>query len=758
MRISAQRHSHGKTTFSFPPRIFSAFFLSSFFIFSLLFIICLSSCADIFQEKIPFSGKNSSLDNFFNIEEEITKLQRPVQFYAAAYYSSTEIKLTWTGVRGAAYYMIERATASYQDWQKPGYNPEEGDFEILERFIYDTSYSDIILKTPSLDAPEYKNKYFYRITAFNTVKKYDESDPTDPVSAMLFNAPANLRASGGTSIEYIELRWERSAGAESYEIFRSDFPTGISASSLGVVYGNQTWFNNMVSAAEQGKDFYYMISARNNFGNKSPQTKPAYGYSKVFGAPEAPDVKLAANSGRGNSTSEIKITWNASDEPDAYYAVYRYSNIDSSLTRLTDKTSTPEYTDITALKPGIYYYYKVQAIIDDIKTGKALKSSFSSSDDKTESYILSPPDTVVAVKRSDGKVTVKWEPPIGSEGERKNFYYNVYRDSSKDGNFTTKVSSGVIHNPDGDGFISADGLDVSLGAFFKVTTVNSTGIESMKSAVVSPAPAAAILLGVTQRAYSHGGSANSSGVYPVKITWKKPENEEPFYYNVQRSTKSETGFTVINENPLDAKSAGSGVYYSYDASTGIYTYIDNNDTARAGRKFYYRVLSLNELKQGNFVSAEAIGWGALTHEQYILEYNRTMGAAIKKLTYMHKSGSTDKLGTETKNGALGGTIYYNAAMSGLGARIIIKLTNYADFYIENEPAKGVYFTLNGNSNTTASMDSSGTMDGTVTCTGMYPGNIIYDRVQIKGGAAGGGTYGVEPEGGGRKEVPYTILN
>jgi hypothetical protein len=70
---------------------------------------------------------------------------------------------------------------------------------------------------------------------------------------------------------------------------------------------------------------------------------------------------------------------------------------------------------------------------------------------------------------------------------------------------------------------------------------------------------------------------------------------------------------------------------------------------------------------------------------------------------------------------------------------------------------GVYFALTGNSNTSASMDQSGTMDGTITCTGMYPGKVYYDKIQIKGGAAGGGTYGVEPTGFSRVEVPYNKI-
>jgi ABC-type cobalt transport system substrate-binding protein len=756
MRNQTQRHSRINTNQG-TGSVVCKFPLPLLIAHCSLLIVLFVSCADMFQPKIPNSEKNDSLDNMFRMQEEITKLQQPQEFYAAAYYSSTEIRLTWTGVRGAAYYKIERATASLQDWQQPEYEPEDGDYETLDSFVSGTSFTAVILKNAALGAPEYQNKYFYRVSAFNTAKKYEESDPTEPVSAMLFNAPDNLKASGGVSTEFVELRWERSPGADSYEIWRSDFPSGASATSLGTVYGNQTWFRNMVSAAEQGKDFYYMVSARNRFGNKTPLTRPAYGYARVFGAPDMPVVRLADGSGRGQSINEITIKWEAAAEPDAYYAVYRYTDVDSSLTRLSERFENTVYTDKAGLKPGVYYYYKVQAIVDDIASGKALKSQFSSSDDLTESFILSPPDIVVAEKKSDGSVTVKWKPAIGSEGERRSYTYNVYVYKDIDGSGENKEKSDIPHNVDGEGYISVEGLSVGSGTFFRISTVNFSGIESVKSIVVSPAPAAAVIQGATQRAYFQGAAANSNGVYPLKITWKKPANEEPAFYHVQRSTRSGSGFSTINETALDANGPFNDVY-SYDAGTGVYTYTDKNETAKSGKKFYYRVLSLNQLQQWNFPSAEAIGWGSLSHEQFLLEYNKTMAAALKKLTFMHKPGSTDKLGTETKNGTLGGTVYYNAAISGLGARIIIQLTNYAEFYIENEPDKGVYFTLSGNSNTSANMSSNGTMDGTVTCTGMYPGKVSYDRIEIKGGAAGGGTYGVEPEGGGRRELGYTILN
>jgi len=721
---------------------------------SLFIILLLSSCENMFQNKIPKSDKNGTLDDFFyrNVDE-ITKLSTPTQFYVAPYYSSSDIRLTWNEVRGAAYYMVERAVAARipntQTWEEPN----AGDYEPLNRFVYSTYYVDEILKNPAPNSPEFNNKYYYRISAYNTSRNYEESEPTSPQSAMLFYMPNSIKATGGVSEEHIMVTWDPVPGADSYEIVRSRQEDGSSASTLATVRGSQTtWYRNVVNETEQGVDFYYMITAKNSFGNKTPQVGPAYGYSKVFGAPEAPEnVRFSPEeySGRGYSKTEITIKWDAVAEPEAYYAVYRYSSIDSSLKKLKDKLDDVTYTDV-GLTPGIFYYYKVQAIFDDI-AGNPLKSQFSSPD--LEGFLLSCPDDVLAEKSSDGTVTVKWKPAMGTEGERAQYTYKVYAGNTMEGDLSNVVAPSIPSSVGADGYISATGLPQSY-TFFRVTTVNPNApngqLESNQSILVSPSPAAAIIQDASRYANIPGVNANANEVYPVQITWKKPEGEDPAFYNVQRSTRSTDGFSKINDEPLSANSPGSSVFYR-DPITGVYTYIDKNETARVGRKYYYRVLSLNQLGQGSFPSDEKIGWGALTYDQYIVEYGKTMNSALKKLTLMYKSVATDKLGNETKYGSISGSIYYNATLSGTNARIIIQLSNYADF---RDESGDVYFTLTGNSNTSANMSSNGSMDGTVTCTGMYPGSVRYNNVEIKGGAAGGGTYGVEPNGFPRSELRF----
>ena len=719
--------------------------------------LLLFSCADMFQPKNPFLISDpASLDDMFKTVETITKLQSPDQFYIAPFFSSSEIRLTWTGVNGAAYYMVERAVAEPVPGSNPlvWEDPDDSDYGPLDRFVYGTTYVDEILRNPALDSPEYRNRYFYRVSAFNTARRYEESEPTVPQSAMLFSAPAGLRASGGSSVEHVELRWNHTQGADSYEVWRSDFPNGVSPTLLAIVLGNQNWYRNVVNVAEQGKDFYYMVTAISRYGNRSLQTRPAYGYARVAGAPDMPaNVRLQDNSGRGNSRTEIRISWDVAEEPGAYYAVFRYSSVDSSLTRLTEKTEDTFWVDSVGLRPGIYYYYRVQAIVDDIASGRALRSEFSYPN--PEGFVLSSPDTVVAEKNSTGTVTVKWLPAIGNENERSRYTYNVYSDAVMNGSFSGLVASGVGSNTDAQGYVSAQVTAPAGHAFFRVSTVNTAGVISDKSMVVSPAPSAALIADASRHAFIQNAAANVSGVYPVRITWRKPADEDPAFYHVQRSTRSGIGFSRINEAVLPAGGPFTDVYF-YDAATGIYTFIDRNEMARVARKYYYRVLSLNQLEQGNFPSDERIGWGALTHEQWMIEFNKTYSSAIYKLTLMHNSSDTAKLGTETKYGTISGEIYYNARLSGLGADITVRQTNYCDFYIENDPANGPYFILNGNSGSTANMSGNGMMKNeTITCTGMYPGKVHHGKVELRGGKVAGGTYGVEPDGFPRAELPWT---
>jgi hypothetical protein len=511
-------------------------------------------------------------------------------------------------------------------------------------------------------------------------------------------------------------------------------------------------YQNNIHDENRGKEYYYFVAGVSGSGNSSLKSADAYGYTLVEGAPGVPQGEgLAAGYGRGNHTDRVKIEWTADSTPGAYYAVYRYSSVDSSLTRLVGNTTSTEYEDSSiSLKTGVWYYYRVQTIVE--KDGKPLKGPLS---DPIEAFLLSPPSGTVALKEG-GLVTLKWYPALGNSMEQGLYTYKVYTASGQDGPFS--YASTVGSSVDGEGYITRTGLPVSP-AFFRVATVNG-GVESILGEVVSPPPPAASILDAT-RAENWGALyTNADGVYSVRITWEKPVGEIPAFYHVYRSTSPDSGFKRSTDTPIPA-SAESG---------GRFAWEDRNDAARPGRPYYYRILSLNVLGQGAYYSDTRKGYGALTHEAYFKEYIKTVNKSLGKLVNMNKSSSTDKLGDETKYGANGGSIHYDTPDSLLSAvppfDIYITYSNYADFYINNDSALGWYFILNGQSNThVTDMSGAGSMFGTVTAAGMYPGTVGYgtqsnpnasNSIIITGQNPAGGVYTVTPAGFGPATVSWIL--
>lgn len=710
---------------------------------SILFL--LTSCAELFQPKVAMSNiSNGSLSGLLSEKEEITKLESPAQILVSQGMYSDRIQITWQPVDNAVSYSLERAVQTPDD---PGYstNTPPDTFDIINASVYRTTYIDTILENPGTNNTEYRYKYWYRVYAENNRAKYDPSEPATTVTpGTLFAPPQNVTADKGTSSEKITVKWEYSANASSYIVYRSTNENGAGAQEIARVTGNQNWYDNGILTSEQGNDFYYIVKAINSkSGQTSASSNIALGYSAVEGAPPAPGAVQVTT--RGTAVDGISLSWNAvtSSEGEVKYALFRYSSEDAALTQLTGETSETSWTDKNNVKTGIYYYYQVQAWTTDA-TGQKLKSPLSpvqaftgSNAPSSEGFILSPP-TGISVDASDSGHTVSWTAAIGHKTELAQYAYEILGSNTKDNGFVPIGTTGT-----GETEYPVTGTTYK---FYRVRT-KYVSLSSTESGTVAPAPFAAENIAVT-RAQNLGDAlmypANSSGVYPVKITWEPPAQGEAAGYHVYRSTSANSGFRKITETPLTECA-----------------YVDINETAKAGKYYYYRILAVNELDQGKNFSTTEYGYGALTHEQYILEYNKTILSSQKKLTLMHKGG-LDAVGSETKYADIQvnsqtGSVAYSASGGLSGASVTMKYTNYCDF--TNEYGD-YYFILNGNADTeiTNVASQNGYMKGTMTCTGMYPGKIYYEKIEIKGGSAGGGSYGVEPDGFNRQYIGYSILN
>ncbi len=722
--------------------------------------IALTSCYTWWEKPVDLNTKNirADLAEFFYKAPLITSLDAPVQVIASPGYYNDQVKIRWSEVENATSYRIERA-----DMDKSSTTlPEEGDFSVIAEYVYNTTYSDTILSNPTANSEAYNKKYYYRISAENISRGLESSEYTDITApntcavGWLFTPPANVDATKGESSTEIKITWDKEPGATQYKIYRGE--TQEDMRDFGTVRGSQNYYINSIREQDKGKEFFYQVAAIHNIGSTSAKSSYAMGYA-LANASLLPPADLKVENGLGESTAKegdgIKLSWTAiSNQTAEYtYSVYKTSSIDSSyrLVKQNIPASTTTITDDDNLKSGIIYYYYIQTI----KTSGDTKEKSAFTKKGPFGFILSAPSIVEVgdVLNSEGHISdqyinICWNDALGASGAEEGqdfgqtFRYNIYYSDTVDGTFTK-----ITGEPLADLTKNIDGLyeyKVPKRGFYKVSTVNSAGKESVLSATIAPLPDSPknVVASKTEGGSlltdfdfeSNGEHYNNNNVYPVRITWQSPDSTPiPVGYNVYRSTKPDSSFRKLNEELIT------------DCE-----YVDLNETARAGTYYYYKVVSVNILGQGKRSNDPTTdydnncrGYGAITHEQWFREFNVTVMRSQSKLSLMHKPNDMDKLGSETISGDLSGTLSYKAAVAGLGAEITMHYEKYSDFWAGGEQANGPYFFITGNTDTTSNMSANGTMHGVCQVTGMYPGKADYGKLQIKGGAAGGGGYAVE---------------
>lgn len=504
------------------------------------------------------------------------------------------------------------------------------------------------------------------------------------------------------------------------------------------------------------------------------------------------------------SNGAINLQWEAvtgaKEGTTVTYIVYRKSSKDnfSSIDKIkeidqpsgADDKTIVSCSDSTVKKGYAYIYLVVTKYTtppknpgdeETVMTSAYSETDFTTLDsngseisnpDKAVAFLVSPTAELSVDDAKDehenkkpGRVLISWLPAVGTEylDSTKHFTYDIYWDDEQNGPYTNHVASGVVGELK-EGYLT---YECESHNFFKIKTVGPTGAFSEASAPAAPSPDAPADVQASKTAdickylpevnSMESAPVNKNGVYPVVITWKMPQNPSvtPAKFTIQRSDKKGSSYKTIQKDIV----VGDAAYMKGDT----YYYVDINDSAKVETYYYYKVFSKNTLGGGKnsneygktaFDTAEeqkTRGYGALTREQWFREFDKTTVSSHAKMEHLNKKSSLDKLGSDTTRGAVSGNVSYNAKMSGLGARIIIYFDNYCDAYIKknqlinavgNNYSASRYFVCTGNTNTSASMDESGTMDGTVNVIGMYPGSCCFDHLKVKGGDAGGGTYPV----------------
>jgi len=137
----------------------------------------------------------------------------------------------------------------------------------------------------------------------------------------------------------------------------------------------------------------------------------------------------------------------------------------------------------------------------------------------------------------------------------------------------------------------------------------------------------------------------------------------------------------------------------------------------------------------------------LTDEEYYLEYIEKIEETQTYLTYMNKKSALAKVGTETINGKISGTLFYTVKIKGFGAEVTLIYNNLC-----NEEG----WTFDGSIVVTSDMMQNGNISGTISVSGCKPAVVYYDGVSMKKGLPSDGCYGVEQAGLPLGKVPYTV--
>jgi CubicO group peptidase (beta-lactamase class C family)/fibronectin type 3 domain-containing protein len=302
------------------------------------------------------------------------------------------VQVSWSASSGATYYQVWRATSS-------------GGTKTLLSSPSASPYDDT--------GASVGTTYYYFVRACNDwgcglYSSYDTGyragEPPDP--------PAGVSASDGTYTDRVEVTWNASSGATTYEVYRAT-SSGGAKTLLGSPGGSP--YDDVTASA--GVIYYYWVKACNEWGCSDYS---AYDTGERSGPPLAPTNVAASD---GTYTDRVEVSWSASSGA-TYYEVYRSESEGGAKTLLGSPAVSP-FDDTIAAVGTTYYYWLVACNTWGCSGYSAHDTGYRSG---------TPPSAPGGVAATDGtytdKVQVTW---TGSSGAT---YYQVYRAASETGGKT----------------------------------------------------------------------------------------------------------------------------------------------------------------------------------------------------------------------------------------------------------------------------------------------------------------------------------
>ncbi len=362
--------------------------------------------------------------------------------------TSTSLQVSWMASPGATSYQVFRDTSAGGGFATQAYSGSG------------LSFTDSPLASSST--------YYYKVRATSSGGSSDLSaaasgetlaeTPTVPAT------PAGLTAGSPTSASLM-VSWNASIGATSYQVFRD--------TSAGGGFATQVYSGGALSFSDSplasSTTYYYKVQATNTTGS-SVLSAAASGTTLAV-IPTVPPTPAGLTVSSQTSTS-LQVSWSASTGA-ASYQLFRDTSSGGSFSTQVYSGSGLSFTD-SPLASSTTYYYKVQA------TNTAGSSGLSAAASGTTLAAAPPTPTGLAVgSQTSTSLQVSWSFSTGAAS------YQLFRDTSSGGSFSTQVYSGS-----GLSFTDSP-LASSTTYYYKVRATNTTGSSGLSAAASGTTLAAA---------------------------------------------------------------------------------------------------------------------------------------------------------------------------------------------------------------------------------------------------------------------------
>ena len=431
--------------------------------------------------------------------------------------------LKWNAVSGAARYEVYRARSRSGEYIK--YSTVTG-----------TSYTNT-------SYIEDGNTYYYKVRALKsdgTAGAWSSIVSVTYRAASTGTLPAPTVTGGNDSQGRPTLKWDKVAGAATYEVYRARSKDGdyIKYSTVtGTSYTN-------ISYIENGNTYYYKVRALKSDGTAGTWSSIV---SVTYRAASTGTLSAPTVTGGNDSQGRPTLKWNAVSGA-AKYEVYRARSKDGDYIKYSTVTGT-SYTNISYIENGNTYYYKVRALKSDGTAG-----AWSSVVSVTYKQTLSAP-TVTGGNDAQGRPTLTWNAVSGAAK------YEVYRARSMNGDYI-KYSTVT-----GTSYTNTSYIENGNTYYYKVRALKSDGTAGAWSSIVS----------VTYRAASTGTLSA-----PTVTGGNDSQGRPTLKWN---AVSGAAKYEVYRARSLN------GDYIKYSTVTG--TSYTNTSYIENGNTYYYKVRALD---------------------------------------------------------------------------------------------------------------------------------------------------------------------